>query len=129
MEFSEKEMIDRILNLLQERQINGREFGRRLGMNHSSVSEWRHGKSAPSVETLFKISKYFQVSLDYLVKGTPNAEDSLRIRLETKREKDLLEKYRQLPDKLKESTDNYVDTLIDATFGTLSSVKGEKNVS
>ena len=129
MEFSEKEMIDRILNLLQERQINGREFGRRLGMNHSSVSEWRQGKSAPSVETLFKISKYFQVSLDYLIKGTHNTEDLLRIRLEAKRERDLLDKYRQLPDKLKESTDNYVDTLIDATFGTLSSVKGEKNVS
>ena len=37
-----------------------------LGVSKSIISDWEHGKSEPTLSKLIAISKYFNVSIDYL---------------------------------------------------------------
>ena len=39
-----------------------------LGVSRQAISKWESGKAVPETDTLISISKYFDVSLDYLMK-------------------------------------------------------------
>ena len=41
---------------------------RELGVSRQAISKWESGKAVPETDTLISISKYFDVSLDYLMK-------------------------------------------------------------
>ncbi len=43
------------------------ELAEKLNVSNQAVSKWENGESAPSIETLIKLSKIFSVSVDYLV--------------------------------------------------------------
>ena len=38
-----------------------------LGLSNASISYWENGKQEPSASALFKLSVYFEVSVDYLI--------------------------------------------------------------
>lgn len=57
---------DRLLELCQE---NGKKITpvvRELGLSTGGIARWRNG-SVPDGDTLYKIAKYFDVSVDYLL--------------------------------------------------------------
>lgn len=62
----------RLRDLRREKNITGEELGHILKLNKATISSWENGKSYPEVETLLKLAKYFEVSLDYLM-GLNNA--------------------------------------------------------
>ena len=49
------------LNLTQK------ELAETLYVTHQSVSKWEKGKSIPSIEILFEMTKLFEISIDYLL--------------------------------------------------------------
>ena len=62
-------MIERILALMKRENMTAKEFTEKLGVNPSTVSEWKKGKTKPSVEHVRKIASMFNVSTDFIING------------------------------------------------------------
>lgn len=45
-------------------------LSKELGVHESTVSNWEHGFREPNLDMLIMISKYFDVSIDYLLSNT-----------------------------------------------------------
>lgn len=56
-------------NMTQER------FAEQLGVSRQAVSKWELDKTLPDIEKLLKISELYQVSIDYILKGTQETSD------------------------------------------------------
>lgn len=59
--------VDRLLGLMEAREITAKELENSAGLATSSVSQWKKGKGKPSLENIIKLSTYFGVSSDYLL--------------------------------------------------------------
>ena len=72
---------ERLRKLRLGRDLSQGELASRLGVVPSSVGKYeRVANSFPSVEVLIKISDFFDVTLDYLLKGTeaaPSVENNI----------------------------------------------------
>ena len=77
---------DKIQNLCDKQGITFKELGDSLGIGNGVIARW--SKSSPSVHTLNNVAKYFNVSLDYLMKET-DEESSDQFLLETDKTHDL----------------------------------------
>ena len=59
----------RIINaLMKEKGISAYRLAKDTGITPAAVSRWKYG-ATPSVENLTKISRYFNVPLEYFTKG------------------------------------------------------------
>jgi|GEM_PF-6942503 len=63
-------VLDRILTLMSDRGVKAKELTSSTGINHGAISEWKSGRSKPSAEAIIKLSEYFGVSTDFLLKGS-----------------------------------------------------------
>ena len=66
-------MYERFLQLLQKHGVTPYKVSKEAGVTQTSLSNWKSGRSTPSVKTLQKIADYFGVSIGYLT-GTEEAE-------------------------------------------------------
>lgn len=111
-------LLDRIKELMNDRQINARQLTSELGISSSSLTDWNKGKSSPSLDAVIKISDYFDVSIDYLVHGknTPTIRelDSSVHNLDFSNhlDIDLLKKFHQLTPDLQEKLLAYADGML-----------------
>lgn len=48
-----------------------------LNVTRQTVSSWEVGKSFPDISTLIKISDFYQLSLDYMLKGDVNLMEKI----------------------------------------------------
>jgi len=67
-------IIERITSLLKQRKMTATALTAKLNMPTSAVSEWKKGKTKPSVETLMKIASLFNVSISWLLTGNEEAD-------------------------------------------------------
>ena len=58
--------IDKILQLVEESGLNAKEYAIAAGLGAGNITDWKTGRSKPSVESLQKIAKYNNVQLDWL---------------------------------------------------------------
>ncbi len=82
------ELTDRIDELLEKKGLKRADLCRGTGINESTIRNWIRG-TAPQVEPIYKIAKFLDVSMEWLVAGT--APDSL-----SPEEKELLRKWHVL---------------------------------
>jgi len=61
------EMIDRILEILNERGISNPQFYTAIGISKSTFSRWKAKKISISVKNVEKIADYLGVSVDSLL--------------------------------------------------------------
>lgn len=61
-------ILERINKECEKRQINIKTLEMETGISNGAISKWEN--SMPKVDTLNKVAKYFDVSLDYLYSGT-----------------------------------------------------------
>ena len=73
-----------------------------LGLSNSAFSDWKKGKGRPSLDAVVKFAEYFDVSIDYLVKGENYIESHGVLEISDKNEKELMSIYKKLPSELKE---------------------------
>ena len=64
-----KELGKRIAELRTKKNLTQAELARELHFTYQAVSNWERGVSMPDVETIIKISEFFHVSSDELLKG------------------------------------------------------------
>lgn len=62
----------KILKLLQEKNISAHKLEIECGLANASIQSWRNGRSKPSTTSLKKIATYFNVSLDFLLNDEIN---------------------------------------------------------
>lgn len=63
----------RIAQLREQNNWSQEEFGAKIGKSRSAVSLWEAGTRNPDIEILAEIAQIFEVSTDYLLKGTEHA--------------------------------------------------------
>lgn len=59
-------MINRIFKLVLESGLTAKEFARRAGIAGNSITDWKTGRSKPSISALRKIAKAYKVQLEWL---------------------------------------------------------------
>lgn len=55
--------------LMKQRGVRPSDVSKATGIAHSTLYEWRSGRSTPKMDKLQRIADYFGVSLDYLTTG------------------------------------------------------------
>ena len=58
---------DILLDLLNEKGISQRQLGMQAGIPVTTISGWINAGRLPDYNALIKLSKYFEVSADYLL--------------------------------------------------------------
>lgn len=113
-------LLDRIIQLQEESGYSKHHIATELGLSNSAFTEWKKGKSKPSLDVVSRIALFFNVSIDYLVFGREHTTNLSTDDME------LLHKYHSLPNENKQQLNTYLDAIID----TLSiSSKNSKKLS
>lgn len=100
--------IERLLDLLKEKDIPRKKMLDDLGLANGSFVNWKTRGSIPNAETLSRIADYFEVTSDYLLgKTDERKKPSPDLRL-TEREKAILEIFRSLSE---EKQDKLIEIL------------------
>ena len=57
----------RIKDLMKSEKLTQMQLAHALEVGQSSVSDWLNATSEPSIENLWKLADFFDVSVDYLI--------------------------------------------------------------
>ena len=66
-EYSREVFAERLKELRAEKEIGQNKLAKDLGLSNASISYWENGKQEPSASARFKLSVFFEVSVDYLI--------------------------------------------------------------
>jgi transcriptional regulator with XRE-family HTH domain len=83
---------DKIIEQVNKNSLTGKELGNMLGLKKSPLTDWKNGKSKPTLEQLVKLCEIFAISSDELL-GL-NTTDKL-----SENEQELLSIFKQLPER------------------------------
>ncbi len=64
----------KLKELRKEKGISLKELGSIVGVAESTMSLYENGKRQPDYETLLRLAEYFDVTVDYLLRGTTAQE-------------------------------------------------------
>ena len=53
--------------LMKEQDLKQQALAEKIGISQSAISSWLSGKKEPSIESLWKLADFFDVSIDELV--------------------------------------------------------------
>jgi len=71
------EILQRIEALRLNKNISGNKLCKELGIAQSTYATWISSDTVPKVDKLQKISKYFGVSIEYLMTGKESEESNV----------------------------------------------------
>ena len=57
----------RLSELRNQKGLTQRQIAPIFGVSQSTLNNWEHGHTQPSIEQLIKLANYFDVSVDYLI--------------------------------------------------------------
>lgn len=57
----------RIKDSMNNEKLTQMQLAKAIGVGQSSVSDWLNSKSEPSIDNLWKLADFFDVSIDFLV--------------------------------------------------------------
>jgi len=58
---------ERLKELREEKGISINKLSKEIGVDHSSIVRWEKGERIPSIDNLYLLAKFFNVSSDYLI--------------------------------------------------------------
>ncbi len=58
---------ERFLELRRDKGVSTITLGKALGVSCSTITRWENGTILPSIQRLYDIALYFEVSSDYLL--------------------------------------------------------------
>lgn len=79
--YNSAEVTERILNLLQVKNLTRYRLAQNIGITEQSISKNMSGKSSWGVESLLRISEYFNVSIEWLIYGKDTPAQSSNMNL------------------------------------------------
>lgn len=60
----------RIFKLIKENRLTAKEFAKSCALGPGNITDWKTGRSKPSIEALRKIAKKYKVQLEWLTGDT-----------------------------------------------------------
>ena len=66
---SRGDLMKGLKKIREERNLNQLKVALDLNISREALSHYENGKRSPDVEMLLKLSDYFGVSIDYLIRG------------------------------------------------------------
>ena len=63
----EIKIIERLRYLMNAEKISQYALAKKINVSQSTICNWLKGKKEPSIESLWKIADYFDVTVDYLI--------------------------------------------------------------
>lgn len=75
-----KQLCETLRDLSRKQKKSQLQLANYLGYSKGAVSQWYNGLTEPNVETLVRISKFFNVSLNYLLTGEEINDDCIVIK-------------------------------------------------
>lgn len=66
-------MADRIQSLRKAKGFSQEELADKIGVSRQAVSKWESEQSTPDIEKIIAMSDLFEVTTDYILKGTEPA--------------------------------------------------------
>lgn len=69
-------MYDIYCKLRDQKGVSDYQVSKSTGINRSTFSDWKSGRSVPKQEKLQKIADYFDVPIEYLMTGKFEAKES-----------------------------------------------------
>ncbi len=107
-----KMFIDIFNDLLDERNLNRKQFAEQSGIPYTTVIGWTNLNRLPDYNALIKISDFFQCSVDYLV-GRQNYYDYAPQSISmSKQEQKLISNYRKLSQNDKDIVQTITSALV-----------------
>lgn len=61
-------MYERYVELRDKKGVTDYRVSEDTGITRSTFTDWKNGRSAPKVEKLLLLAKYFDVPVEYLIK-------------------------------------------------------------
>lgn len=61
-------MYERYVELRDKKGVTDYRVSEDTGISRSTFTDWKNGRSAPKVEKLLLLAKYFDVPIEYLIK-------------------------------------------------------------
>lgn len=58
---------ERLSYLMRIEKLSQSALARKIGISQSAICNWLNGKKEPSIESLWKLADYFDVTVDYLI--------------------------------------------------------------
>ena len=71
MKFEIKIFSDRLKELRVDKGLTIVQLAEAIGVNNGTISKWENGQIMPQADSIFSLSKFFNVSAGYLI-GTEN---------------------------------------------------------
>ena len=65
-----KTISTRIVSLRKDAGLSQQQLADDLNLSRRAISLWETGRRTPDIQSVLLLASYFQVSLDYLVKGS-----------------------------------------------------------
>ena len=72
--------------LLQKYGVTSYKVAKEAGVTQTALSNWKSGRSTPTVKTLQKIADYFGVTVDYLMTGKEDVPQAPQLNARDKRD-------------------------------------------
>lgn len=94
---NEETQMIKLYELRTEKGLSQRSIAKILNISQGTYNNWENGKTEPSIAQLIEISKFFEISVDYLI---GNSDDSGIInynKVITEYQKSLLDNFNKLP--------------------------------
>ena len=60
-------LAERLSYLMKIEKLSQSELARKIDISQSAVCNWLNGKKEPSIESLWRLADYFDVTVDYLI--------------------------------------------------------------
>lgn len=74
--FSNKVFAERVKELRKEKNIKQAELGKIVGLTYTAISDIERGRRVTTMEKLYNLAEFFDVSTDYLLGRTDNPKIS-----------------------------------------------------
>lgn len=75
---------DRIQIQRKNKGISQEELADKIGVSRQAVSKWESGQSLPDIEKIILLSDYFEVTSDYLLRGTEISSDTVENKIDAR---------------------------------------------
>ena len=62
-----KTLSERLKMLRMEKQMTQKELAKIANVSQNAITRWENGKSLPNTLAIIRISKFFHISIDYLL--------------------------------------------------------------
>lgn len=108
---------DRIAKLREEAGLTQEELSQKVGISRAALSHYEKNRREPDYDTLNSLSRFFKVSIDYLIGERDILVDDLGL---------LNKYYQKLPDEIKEIVFSSVDNFTLLTFRDIQKQNKER---